>query len=60
MLFRRVHQNSSTIGRWLRQAQERAGMLQDFLGVLAGLEEFEQYAPQPIRERCARATLELH
>lgn len=31
--------NNSTVGRRLRQARERAGLPQDRLGVLAGLEE---------------------
>lgn len=39
MPSRRVLPNSSTVGRRLRQARERAGLPQDRLGVLAGLEE---------------------
>lgn len=36
---RRLPFNNSTVGRRLRQARERAGLPQDRLGVLAGLEE---------------------
>ena len=36
---RRTYPSSSTVGRRLRQARERAGLPQDRLGVLAGLEE---------------------
>lgn len=36
---RRAAPTSSTVGRRLRQARERAGLPQDRLGVLAGLEE---------------------
>lgn len=39
MPARRILPNSSTVGRRLRQARERAGLPQDQLGVLAGLEE---------------------
>lgn len=35
----RLKVNNSTVGRRLRQARERAGLPQDRLGVLAGLEE---------------------
>lgn len=39
MPSRRALPSSSTVGRRLRQARERAGLPQDRLGVLAGLEE---------------------
>lgn len=39
MPSRRIPSNSSTVGTRLRQARERAGLPQDRLGVLAGLEE---------------------
>jgi transcriptional regulator with XRE-family HTH domain len=39
MPSRRVPSRSSTVGKRLRQARERAGLPQDQLGVLAGLEE---------------------
>lgn len=39
MPARRIVPSNSTVGRRLRQARERAGLPQDRLGVLAGLEE---------------------
>jgi transcriptional regulator with XRE-family HTH domain len=39
MPVRRILSSNSTVGRRLRQARERAGLPQDRLGVLAGLEE---------------------
>lgn len=39
MPSRRILLSNSTVGRRLRQARERAGLPQDRLGVLAGLEE---------------------